>query len=129
MKRASKFFIFLCVTIFLSFSLQQTRANALIERQFGGKAIMTIPCTCSLPNFAIWFTPLYLGGPVVSAGPLVYSPSTITHEIYAPGTPMAWHLGKYLPGVQACFIYVGVACVPLPTLGLITRVGMGLPSF
>ena len=77
---------------------------------------------------AIWFTPLYLGGPVAITGPLVYSPySTIPYPYYMIGVPAVWHLGSYIPGVQACWMFVAVGCVPFPTLGLMTKVGTSRP--
>ena len=92
---------------------------------FGGLASFPLPCTCSA-TLAIWFAPLYLGGPIAITGPLVYSPySTIPYAYYMIGVPGVWHLGSYLPGVQACWMYAGVACVPFPTIGLMTKVGTG----
>lgn len=102
-------------------------ARAQIELPFGGIANFPIPCTCSA-TVAVWFTPLYLGGPIVATGPLVYSPyATIPYAYYMIGVPGIWHLGSYIPGIQACWQYVGLACVPFPTLGLMTKVGTNRP--
>ncbi|KKW15829.1 MAG: hypothetical protein UY54_C0003G0005 [Parcubacteria group bacterium GW2011_GWA2_50_10b] len=90
---------------------------------FGGLATFSIPCTCSA-TLAVWFTPLYLGGPIVITGPIVYSPySTIPYAYYMTGVPGVWHLGSYLPGVQACWMYAVAGCFPFPTIGLMTKVG------
>lgn len=95
---------------------------------FGGLSTFSVPCTCS-GNIAVWFTPLFLGGPAVVTGFITYSPyATFQYSNYMAGVPSVWHLGSYLPGVQACYVYVGVACVPFPTLGLMSQVGTGLPS-
>jgi hypothetical protein len=94
---------------------------------FGGVVSLTIPCMCTRTTW-IWFTPLYLGGPAVITGALVYSP--FTSVLYANlniGVPGKWHIGDYFPGVQACWIPVKISghwiCIPLPSLGLINKVG------
>ena len=98
-------------------------AKAQLELAFAGVASFSIPCTCS-GTLAIWFAPLYLGGPILITGPVTYSPySTLPFADFMIGVPTAWHLGSFLPGVQACWIYVGVSCVPFPTIGLMTKVG------
>ncbi len=90
---------------------------------FGGIVSSRFSCTCSGTTW-IWFTPLYLGGPVVATGALVYSPfSTILYANLNIGVSGKWHLGDYLPGVQACWIRVWKFCLPLPSLGLMTKVG------
>ncbi len=92
---------------------------------FGGFVNFSIPCTCS-GTLWVYFTPLYLSN-VPITGPLVYSPfSTILFAQYAIGVPSTWELGGYIPGVQACWIVCGPACCPLPSLGLMTKVGTGL---
>jgi|SRR3989344_2662923 len=122
-----------CATIiitsifFISVVLPLAKVRAQVELPFGGLANFPIPCTCSL-TVAVWFTPLYLGGPAAVTGPLVYSPYlTIPYAYYLVGVPGVWHLGSYIPGVQACWMYVGVACVPFPTLGVMTKVGTNRP--
>ena len=98
----------------------QVKAQSL---PFGGIVSTTISCTCSGTRW-IHFTPLYLGGPTVTSGALVYSPfSTILYANFNIGSSGKWHLGSYLPGVQACWIRVWKFCLPLPNLGLMTKVG------
>jgi hypothetical protein len=98
---------------------------------FGGYVNYSLPCTCS-GTLWIWFTPLYLGGPIVASGPLVYSPfSTLLFSNYLIGVPGTWHLGSYVPGAQACWMIApppAVGCVPLPSTGVITSVGTSLPT-
>ncbi|MDP3763915.1 MAG: hypothetical protein Q8Q92_04760 [bacterium] len=115
---------FVVSVIFVGAFLSASPAQAQ-GLSFGGLASFPIPCTCSF-TMAVWFTPLYLGGPIAITGPLVYSPySTILYAYYMIGVPGVWHLGSYIPGVQACWMYAGVACVPFPTIGLMTKVGTG----
>lgn len=90
---------------------------------FGGLVSFSTACTCSA-GLWIWFTPLYLGGPLVTTGAMAYSP--ITTRLYANfriGVSGAWHLGSYIPGVQACWMIVGTGCAPFPVYGLINKVG------
>jgi hypothetical protein len=112
--------VFLCTP---SRSEAQNVALVNTDLPFAGIVSYTLPCTCS-GNLWIWFTPLYLGGPVVATGPMVYSPySTILYAYYHIGVPALWHLGSYTPGVQACFQTTPAGCVPLPAIGLMTKVG------
>lgn len=120
---------FLILIIFLA---PFFKVRAEITPSFGGLSSYSVPCTCS-GNVAVWFSPLFLGS-IPAAGFIVYSPSsTFQYSNYNAGVPRVWHLGSYLPGVQACYIYVpvswGVSCVPFPTLGLMSQVGTGLPGF
>ncbi|MEK7461454.1 MAG: hypothetical protein AAB586_00045 [Patescibacteria group bacterium] len=91
---------------------------------FGGIVSSRFPCTCSA-TLRIRFNPLYLGGPTVTSGALVYSPfSTLLYANLNIGVPGKWHIGSYLPGVRACWaIITWWLCLPLPTLGLMTKVG------
>ncbi|KND48548.1 MAG: hypothetical protein AB200_02360 [Parcubacteria bacterium C7867-005] len=117
-----KFFSFILITsLFFIPSI-----SFALGLPFGGRVAVTVPCTCSLPGtLHISFAPLYLSAvPIV--GSVVYSPTTILYQYFAIGVPTTWELGEYLPGVQECFIYVGVACVPLPSVGVMTRVGTSL---
>lgn len=117
----------LILILFLGIISLPNMAFAQTELPFGGLATFTVPCPCS-GTFSIWFTPLYLGGPVVLTGPMVYSPySTIPYAYYFIGVPGIWHLGSYLPGVQACWFPSPVGCVPLPSVGLMTKVGTNKP--
>lgn len=116
---------FIASILLLSFTIFFLSARPIHAQglPFGGLANFPIPCTCSF-TMAVWFTPLYLGGPIAITGPLVYSPySTIPYPYYMIGVPGVWHLGSYLPGIQACWMYVGVGCVPFPTIGIMTMVG------
>ncbi|OHA92556.1 MAG: hypothetical protein A2665_02390 [Candidatus Zambryskibacteria bacterium RIFCSPHIGHO2_01_FULL_46_30] len=101
----------------------QTRAQTGLL-PFGGLVSSPVTCTCSPGNIWIWFTPLYLGGPINIAGPMIYSPfSTILYGYYMIGVPGKWHLGDYIPGVQACWISAKFFCFPLPAIGLMSKVG------
>ena len=123
MKAASLSLLFF---LLLLFPISSAKA---VTMPFGGLSTFSVPCTCS-GNLAVWFTPLFLGGPAIVSGFITYSPySTFEYSNYMAGIPSVWHLGSYLPGVQACYVYVGVACVPFPTIGLMTQVGTSLPSF
>ena len=94
---------------------------------FGGTPAFTIPCTCSA-TFWAFFTPLFLAAvPVV--GPVTYVPyATIPFANFTPSLPLTPHNGAYLPGVQACWMYAGITCVPLPSVGAMSFVGTGLPG-
>ncbi len=99
---------------------------------FGGLVSYTVSCTCpaSAGNLWIWMTPLYLGAPVPYTGALVYVPySSKLYAWFNIGVPTAWHLGSYIPGVQACWMLVpppGTGCFPLPSAGVITQVGTSM---
>lgn len=91
---------------------------------FGGMVSFKMTCDCSAGIQWIWFTPLYLGGPVVITGPVAYSPySTTLYPWYLIGQIRLWHLGDYTPGVQACWIITGNSCSTLPAIGLMGKVG------
>jgi hypothetical protein len=114
---------------FLSMFIFPTRSHALIPPmvQFGGLANFTIPCTCSA-NLWVYFTPLYLSA-VPMTGPLVYTPyATLPFEYFLSGLPGVWHLGSFIPGVQTCWFYIGIACIPIPSLGMMSMVGTSLPG-
>lgn len=96
---------------------------------FGGLVSFTVPCICKNANLWIWFTPL-APAPLPPAGALVYQPGyTTLYGNFAIGIPATWHLGSYTPivGNGTCWIETAVACVPLPNLGLMNKVGTGLP--
>lgn len=130
-KKALTIFI---LTLFLAIMPIKV-SNAALPIGFGGFVIITLPCTCSV-NLWIYYTPLYTPAtyPGPMTGPLVYAPyykddvdiSTL-YAYYAIGVPVTWELGTFVPGVQACWQYVGVACVPMPNIGLISKVGTSLP--
>ncbi len=92
---------------------------------FGGYSVYADYFTCSCSgNINIWFAPLYLGGPIALAGPITYSPyATILYANFLVFSPGTWQLGTYLPGVPACWMPIGVGCVPFFSYGLMTKVG------
>ena len=100
-------FLFFAVTV-------PSAAHAQIP--FGGFDVAEIPCTCGFVYTWHYFAPLFLG-PVPITGPLA-APWVIAFPFYILH-PGAWALGLYTPGVQACFMYVGFGCAPLPSFGLI----------
>lgn len=130
MKRIIKKIVGVSVMVtFLSMFILPTSTHALIppQVQFGGLANFFIPCTCSA-NLWVYFTPLYFTNVPVT-GPLVYTPyATLPFANFLSGVPAVWHLGGFIPGVQTCWFYVGVACVPIPNYGMMTMVGTSLPG-
>lgn len=117
------------VPIIFLISLGLFLPNPLLKAQtgelpFGGIASFEVVCSCTPGLLWIWFTPLYLGGPVVITGPMVYSPfSTILYGYYHIGVPGIWHLGSYIEEPETCWIEVDDECVLLPSVGLMTKVG------
>lgn len=107
------------------------RVDALIPPllPFGGWPDITpIPCTCTPGHLWSWFGPLYLSVIPVT-GPMVYVPEATVpfadYLITVPGTP---HIGSYIPGVQACWMYAIAGCFPLPSIGVMGFAGTGLPG-
>ncbi|KKU50255.1 MAG: hypothetical protein A3F53_01695 [Candidatus Zambryskibacteria bacterium RIFCSPHIGHO2_12_FULL_48_10] len=117
------------LSVLLSFAMLFPVSYAKAQiMPFGGLSTFFVPCTCS-GNLAIWFAPFFLGGPAIATGFITYSPyATFQYSDYMAGMPDVWYLGSYIPGVQACYIYVGVTCTLFPTIGLMTQVGTGLPG-
>lgn len=121
------------VAVFLLYPPEIHAGSLPSTLPFGGLVSYTLPCTCpsSAGNLWIWFTPLYFGAPAPAAGPLVYVPgASQLFAWYMIGTPGAWHLGSYTPGVQACLMIIpppGTGCFPWPSLGTITQVGTSKP--
>lgn len=104
------FLVVLCVSAFPSVS----RAQA----PFGGLVVAEIPCTCTPAFTWQWFAPLYFSlVPITGALAVPVTPFLFAYWYSFPGS---WLLGLYTPGAQACWIYVGIACVTLPTLGVVT---------
>lgn len=117
-------FLAFIISLVLVGALSPTSSvRAQYESPFGGLVSFYYPCTCTA-NLWIWFTPLYLGGPAVITGPMVYSPyATIPYANYQIGIPGTYHLGSYLPGTQACWMYIGYGCIIWSSVGLMTKVG------
>jgi hypothetical protein len=99
-----------CVMLFPSSSHAQV--------PFGGLDLFEVPCTCSVAYNWHYFGPLFLSNPVPITGPLA-APQAIAFPFYILH-PGAWALGTYTPGVQACWMYIGFGCAPLPVMGAIT---------
>lgn len=92
---------------------------------FGGLPVFWFPCTCSVAVWN-WFAPLYLTA-IPMTGPMVYVPyATIPFANFLPSIPLIPEEGGYIPGIQACWFYVGIACVPIPAIGAEVFVGTGL---
>lgn len=124
--------IFLWITPINSFAFNIGAGGMLPGLPFGGLVIATLPCTCSA-SLWILFAPLYLSPiPGSIAGPLIYQPGyTTLYGNFAIGVPTTWHLGSYIPivGNGVCWSWIETAgvCVPLSNLGLMNKVGTGLP--
>ncbi len=96
---------------------------------FGGLVVAAVPCSCTV-GIAIFFAPMYPNPPFPYAGSLHFIPGiSFLHPFYKIGVPTTWHLGKYVPGVGSCWSGIPPACVPVPTVGIITRVGTSEPGF
>ena len=96
---------------------------------FGGPVVLILPCTCSA-SLWIWFAPLSPSPPLPPTGPLIYQPGyTTLYGNFAIGLMATWHLGSYTPvvGNGVCWEETAIACVPIPNLGLMNKVGTGLP--
>ena len=120
----SLFLVFLIVLIVVSFSTLPFTAKAIGFTPFGGFVVSMLPCTCS-GNFWLQMSPFFF--PTPGAGALVYQPGgTIVYAHYVIPVPGVWLLGDYTPGVQACYQYVGVSCVPIPSFGVIHQTGTSL---
>jgi len=107
--------ILLGSVIFFSIVMFPSLSHA--QAPFGGLVIFELPCTCS-PFTWQWLTPLYFG-PLPFAGALAAPDTPFLFEYYY-SFPSTWVLGKYIPGVQACWMFAVAGCFPLPTIGLMT---------
>lgn len=120
-------FLLLCSLVCL-FYFVDTRPVAAQGLPFGGLVSYTVACTCpgSIGNLWIWFTPMWFGQ-VPATGSLVYVPYTSRlYAWYEIGVPATYHLGLYVPGVQACWMLLPTTpptCAPLASAGVITMVG------
>jgi hypothetical protein len=116
--------VLLAVSFAAGFSAVKSQAVGL---GFSGHLLAWLPCTCSA---SLWLFYAPTIEQIFPGGPLNYAPySAITYSFYNMVTPGVWHLGKYLPGVQGCWIIIPFACIPLPVLGNETMVGTsGVPT-
>lgn len=132
-----KYVLFTFFGLILWFSYAPS-ANAFfwlpeLSLPFGGLVSYSLPCTCpsSTGNLWIYFTPLFLGSNIPATGSLVYVPtSSKLYAWYSIGTPTAWHLGSYTPGVQACYMVApppATGCIIFPSAGVINSVGTSKP--
>jgi hypothetical protein len=120
--KLSSALIMLAIVVVGTLSAPQKVKAESVNQPFGGMVTFTLPCTCSA-NLAIWFTPLWLGNKPFT-GFLVYNPaSTVLYANYKIGTPTAWHLGLYIPKVQACYVIVPGGCVLVPSYGTMLYTG------
>ena len=88
---------------------------------FGGINVFRFLCTCS----GTWALLIVNGvTPFLDVHWLGY---TYTQILMSYNLPMATQVkGLWIPGPQTCSFYVGVSCVPIPTMGVITPfVGSG----
>jgi hypothetical protein len=72
--------------------------------------------------------PFWAGqGAIPVGGAVVYVPwISKVYAWYQVGIPTTWHLGSYVPGVQACWMLIpppATGCFPLPSVGVIFQVG------
>ena len=112
--------IFLVCVISVVFCFPQ-QANAFVASNFGGRVMMTIPCTCQAAGMAIYiYTPQR---PPYFAMLLWQIPVTLPSSWYFP-YPSVQIKGNYVTGGE-CLVYVGVSCTSIPVSGTITRVGSG----
>ena len=124
-----------------------------VTQPFGGKVVISTPCTCDPGTFHIEFAapfydplPLQVGAldysvlfsPINSPTGLYGGPGTF--EFYKPTIPPGiYDLGSYVPGIQACYMLTptpnGPVCIPAGTgpwaymgisSGLINQVGSSL---
>lgn len=116
----------LLISLFFLFAPISKAKAQLIP--FGGRVSYTVACTCpgSIGNLWIYFTPFWLSS-VPIAGSLVYVPYVSKlYSWYEIGVAGTYHLGSYVPGVQACWMLLPTtppSCAPLLSAGVITQVG------
>ncbi|MBI5134578.1 MAG: hypothetical protein HZA81_04340 [Candidatus Taylorbacteria bacterium] len=114
----------------IAFFAYPLRAKAVIPPllSYGGANIFSIPCTCSFSSWS-FYAPLYLSS-IPMAGPIAYVPgaSWLFANFIPPFNLYADYEGAFLPGVQACWMYAGFFCFPLPSLGVTAFTGTGLPG-
>lgn len=116
-QRALSRLLLLVLLFGVTYSINVKPARA-VGIPFGGLVTSMTYCTCS-GNFLV---ALSLPRP----GLYTYSPYSsflFMNYLVAPGS---WLLGTYIPGVQACWFYVGAGCAPFPNLGVISMTGTTL---
>ncbi len=112
--------IFLVFVLGFFFFFPQ-QAGAFVASNFGGRVMMTIPCTCQAGGMALYiFTPQR---PPYFAMLLWQVPVTIPSSWYFP-YPSVQIKGNYVSGGE-CLVYVGTGCSTIPVSGTITVVGSG----
>lgn len=118
--------ISVALIFFLSIGMIPIGADALIPplRPFGGTARTVYPCTCSKASY-LYFAPLFLSAIPVMGTMAFFQSGTYQYANYLGGSPKVQYLGAYMPGVQACWMYAGYSCYPLPTVGVMTFIGTG----
>ncbi|MFZ2151823.1 MAG: hypothetical protein WAV09_01800 [Minisyncoccia bacterium] len=95
-------------------------ASAIVGTPFGGRIVVTIPCTCQVTGMAVYV--IMPKAPYV--GMLLWQyPITRPYASYWP-YPRAGILGRYQTGGQ-CMVGVQPYCYTLPVIGTITIVGTG----
>lgn len=108
--------IFLALKSMFGVNFIKTSDAALLA-PFGGTTLLAVPCTCSAGVWLVTLKPL----PPTYATLLSYISGTQLFLSYIPVPyPKREFLGFYVPGVQACYFYVGITCVPAPNWGMMT---------
>lgn len=86
-------------------------------------------CTCSGYYYMV-FAPLFVYGMPAGtefAGALAVPP-VVAYSIFAT-SPAQKHIGTYVPGAQACYMYAVYGCYPLPTYGMVLPfTGVSVPG-
>lgn len=95
--------------------------SAVAPLGFGGRVVFWFPCTCSYST-VIYYKPTF--PTTLKMASLAYLPEgTLVYSLYNIITYGTSHLGQYLPGVQACYIYVGYGCALVPNDGVMIQLG------
>ena len=115
--------ILISFLILVSVLMPLSSAYALPGFSYGGRTIFFFPCACSF-NLYLWLWPFYPYF-VYSGAPISLPPFhlALRHMNWLPELPGSSQVGKFLWGVQSCWEWVGEACVPLPTVGIIIETG------
>ncbi len=103
---------------FIFFSAVTFAPPAHAQVPFGGLEVFMMPCTCGFVYNYHVFAPLYLGAiPTTGAFSYPMAPTTYSYFLLHPG---AWALGFFATGAQACWMWAGKFCYPLPNMGIIS---------